>query len=132
MNCPDLISIYSVALPLKELVTLALRRQRIPGPIQKFKNGELRRQSVFQRKVADFDQSITFQDALQADLEKLNISGNRPFISQPSFWESEGGGENPANGAPLLDRNNGYLEAKEDGNQDILKRAERYIDVCQS
>ena len=136
MNCPDLISIYSAALPLKEVLSpwrcYLRRRQRIPGPIQKFKNGELRRQSVFQRKVADFDQSITFQDALQADLEKLNISGNRPFISQPSFWESEGGGENPANGAPLLDRNNGYLEAKEDGNQDILKRAERYIDVCQS
>ena len=65
------------------------------------------------------------QDALQNDLEKLSLSGNKPFISQASFWETEGGGDNPANGAPLLDRNNGFLEAKEGANQNILQRAGR-------
>jgi hypothetical protein len=63
------------------------------------------------------------QDSLQQDLEKLSISGNKPFISQPSFWDTEGGGDNPASGAPLLDRNDGFLEAKEDCNKDILQRA---------
>jgi hypothetical protein len=64
---------------------------------------------------------------LESGLEKLNLStSNGPFITQASFWESEGGGENPATGAPLLDRNNGFLEPKEQGNQAILSRAAGY------
>jgi hypothetical protein len=70
---------------------------------------------------------LYFQEAIESGLGKLNLAtGNGPFITQPSFWDSEGGGDNPATGAPLLDRNNGFLEPKEQGNQAILERAARY------
>ena len=70
---------------------------------------------------------VRLQDALESGLGKLNLSTNNgPFITQPSFWESEGGGDNPATGAPLLDRNNGFLEPKEQGNQAILERSGRF------
>jgi hypothetical protein len=71
--------------------------------------------------------SSILQEALESGLGKLNlVTSNGPFITQPSFWESEGGGDNPATGAPLLDRNNGFLEPKEEGNQAILERAARF------
>ncbi len=58
-------------------------------------------------------------------MANVSIETKGPFIAQPGFWDSEGGGENPANGAPLLDRNNGYLETTESGNRDIIDRASK-------
>ena len=62
------------------------------------------------------------QDDLDKAVAQLTLKEKGPFITQPDFWASEGGGENPASGAPLLDRNNGLLESNGD-NQSVLARA---------
>jgi hypothetical protein len=68
------------------------------------------------------------QDELAQALSGLSLGG--PFITQKGFWEDEGGGDNPAMSAPLLDRNNGSLSSTADGNADILKRTAGWAALC--
>jgi hypothetical protein len=68
------------------------------------------------------------QDELAQALSDLSLGG--PFITQKGFWEDEGGGDNPAMSAPLLDRNNGSLSSTTDGNDDILKRTAGWAALC--
>mmetsp|Transcript_40399 Transcript_40399/g.80927 ORF Transcript_40399/g.80927 Transcript_40399/m.80927 type:complete len:336 (+) Transcript_40399:31-1038(+) len=49
---------------------------------------------------------------------------------QPKFWEEEGGGENPALAAPLLDRNSGLLSTEADANTAVLARAAKWAALC--
>mmetsp|Transcript_4797 Transcript_4797/g.9477 ORF Transcript_4797/g.9477 Transcript_4797/m.9477 type:complete len:354 (+) Transcript_4797:136-1197(+) len=69
-------------------------------------------------------------DELAAQLGKLDIKEKDSFILQPNFWDDEGGGANPALGAPLLDRNNGLLQTDKDSNSAVLERAAKWVSLC--
>jgi hypothetical protein len=71
---------------------------------------------------------VHLQDELTQALSDLSLGG--PFITQKGFWEDEGGGDNPAMSAPLLDRNNGSLSSVVGENADILKRTAGWAALC--
>jgi hypothetical protein len=69
------------------------------------------------------------QDQELADsLSGLKLGG--PFINQAKFWETEGGGDNPGDCAPLLNRNSGALSTDVAKNADVLKRAAGWAALC--
>jgi hypothetical protein len=69
------------------------------------------------------------QDQELADsLSGLKLGG--PFITQAKFWETEGGGDNPGDCAPLLNRNSGALSTDVAKNADVLKRAAGWAALC--
>ena len=53
-----------------------------------------------------------------------------PFVSQPHFWELEGGGDVPGNCAPLLNRNNGCLSPEAPDNAAVIERAAQWMSLC--
>lgn len=69
-------------------------------------------------------------DELASALGKLGINESGPFITQDKFWENEGGGDNPALCAPLLDRNSGLLGTAEGSNTEVLARAAKWAALC--
>ena len=71
---------------------------------------------------------LGLQDELAAGLAGISLSG--PFVTQAGFWLHEGGGDNPGDCAPLLNRNSGALSTDGASNADLLKRTAGWAALC--